>query len=823
MTAFSARTTLIFAIDIALLVLCSFNIRPVALRARVPFEVVDQHDAVMVSRLIDSTAAASLRAGDRVLQIEGNPISLVDALEFIGDRGVIGDRIGLLFRRAETDAATTVTLIPYYESSRFITVMFIVGLIAWLLGMFVGLARAQTRAVVLLHWACIALAVTFFTTWGAIDRTSLVSLSLRVLFFVAYTFGAAIFFVFTLVYPRQKVESVRTWSALAAGAAFVVSAGQTWTHLSAIVNNSIEEYEAFAPWFSAFNVFLFVCVVAGVFSFAHTYRTSPSSEDRKRLNWILWGSVVAWTPFLMFIKLPQLAGFPTGLIPEEYATIFFLVMPLAFGLSVLRHELTAVRIVVKRSLIYGSVTAFMGVAYFLAAMLATELLGVRLRVQEYVLIAAVTLLIGILLNPVRKHAQALLDELLFPARAQFRSAVAAIRNELQSTPDTNEVFRVLAEAVQRVLVVDGLIVYQYIRGKLHQRYPTTLANVVHEIGEEELRALAQSRILSTGKGIFVQRADVISDPGGLLRRLGCSIVVPIAVETEEVLAVVALNISAAHDALREEEVDLLRALCVEAAQTLRRLALQKQVILEQEEKHRLEELSKLKSYFVSGVSHELRTPLTSIRLFAESLQTAKGLSRKTQREYLRIIEGEAARLTRLIDNVLDFSRVERGVKEYTFREVPIAHLIRHSVSTMRYQVAAHRATLSVRLAKQLPPLIVDPDAIEEVLLNLLSNALKYSGTKKRIRLAARRRKDVVEIDVSDTGIGIPESEQGKIFDPFYRVRKEGVAQHGGAGLGLALSKAIIEAHGGVISLRSVLHRGTTITVSLPIHSKVSNL
>ena len=148
--------------------------------------------------------------------------------------------------------------------------------------------------------------------------------------------------------------------------------------------------------------------------------------------------------------------------------------------------------------------------------------------------------------------------------------------------------------------------------------------------------------------------------------------------------------------------------------------------------------------------------------------------------------------------------------------IDLSDCVRAATRAMAYQVAQHGGTLKVRIPRSLPPLHADPDALEEALLNLLSNALKYSGKRKEILLTVTRVRNGVTLTISDKGLGIPDNELPSIFEKFYRVRDERTRQVGGTGLGLALVKHIIEAHRGSISVKSTVGKGTTFTITLPL-------
>src|SRR5581483_10001285 len=174
-------------------------------------------------------------------------------------------------------------------------------------------------------------------------------------------------------------------------------------------------------------------------------------------------------------------------------------------------------------------------------------------------------------------------------------------------------------------------------------------------------------------------------------------------------------------------------------------------------------LARLKSDFVSNVSHELRTPLSLIRLYAETLELGRLSSPEKYQEYYQIIRKESERLTALINNILDFSRIEAGRKEYEFRETDLSELVKNTMESYRYQIEQHGFTLEENI-EPVPAMRVDREAVARSLVNLLNNALKYSQDRKFIGVNLYRANGTVKLEVVDHGIGIPQQEQGRIFE-----------------------------------------------------------
>jgi signal transduction histidine kinase len=229
-------------------------------------------------------------------------------------------------------------------------------------------------------------------------------------------------------------------------------------------------------------------------------------------------------------------------------------------------------------------------------------------------------------------------------------------------------------------------------------------------------------------------------------------------------------------------------------------------------------LAKVKSDFVSNVSHELRTPLSLIRLYAETLELGRLSSPAKHQEYYEIIRKESERLSSLINNILDFSRIEAGKKEYSFRETDMADLVRSTLDSYRFEIEQNGFQFEQKIDNNLPQLRVDREAIARSLLNLVNNAVKYSATEKYLGVHLYRRNGCVNLEVVDHGIGIPAKEQLKIFEKFYRVGDPLVHNTKGSGLGLSLVRHIVQAHGGVVAVESAPGRGSKFIITLPVQN-----
>jgi two-component system, OmpR family, phosphate regulon sensor histidine kinase PhoR len=226
-------------------------------------------------------------------------------------------------------------------------------------------------------------------------------------------------------------------------------------------------------------------------------------------------------------------------------------------------------------------------------------------------------------------------------------------------------------------------------------------------------------------------------------------------------------------------------------------------------------LAALKSDFVANVSHELKTPLASVRMFGEMLLTGRVPNDEKRQEYLQIIVGESERLSALIDNVLDFAKVERGKDAYEFARHDLAEVATRAVEVLRYR--AERQGVDLRADVTRAEAVIDARAIELALINLIDNALKYAKDSESIVVSVDSDDGAPTIRVTDLGPGIEGDDQIRIFDRFVRGRGAQDMHVRGSGIGLALVKHIAESHGGSVELDSPVRdgRGTSFAIVLP--------
>jgi signal transduction histidine kinase len=235
------------------------------------------------------------------------------------------------------------------------------------------------------------------------------------------------------------------------------------------------------------------------------------------------------------------------------------------------------------------------------------------------------------------------------------------------------------------------------------------------------------------------------------------------------------------------------------------------------------EVLRIKSDFVSSVSHEFNTPITAIKALSERLQQGRVKTLNKRKEYYSIISKDADKLSSLVKNILDFSKVEEGKREYAFQETDVTQLVKAEVENFKKDKVYAGIKINTRISPNIPPLYVDRKAFSLALNNLLENAVKFSPERKDIFITVKKDPENVIVEVKDKGMGIDSSEMDKIFDKFYQGKNAAKLSVKGTGLGLALVTHMMDALGGKVLVKSKIGEGSIFSLIFPIREKGSEI
>lgn len=230
-------------------------------------------------------------------------------------------------------------------------------------------------------------------------------------------------------------------------------------------------------------------------------------------------------------------------------------------------------------------------------------------------------------------------------------------------------------------------------------------------------------------------------------------------------------------------------------------------------------LDNIRKEFVANVSHELKTPITTIKSYTETLIDNE-IDNEMEKRFLNVIDNECDRMARLVRDLLQLSNLDYKKVAWKREEVSVEELVRNILLKLEFSFKEKNQQMMLHIEEDLPDIVIDKDGIEQVILNIISNAIKYTDNEGKIEITLRNIDDYLNISIEDNGIGIPLEDQKRIFERFYRVEKGRSRELGGTGLGLAIAKQIIEAHNGSITMESCFGQGTTFNIKIPYEKSV---
>ena len=818
MKRLTPRTVLYLAIDVSLLVACVYHISYIRDRPRVPFAVIEKGGSVVVQTILDSFACPALSVADTLLTWEDRRLISEHDPEFLADFRAVGERVTVTRLSHGISGNADVTLVPFFPL-RYVLVILFVGIVTWCVAVFVMFARPLDLTAMVLHWSMMSLAVVTMIMWGAAPPAVAWPYVSRGLFFLAYAGVAAHFLFFTTLFPRRKAGPPGARMAAVYGPGLLLSGALTAMHWRALSTGSLEDYAAFRTLYDAFHLALLLYVGLGVANFIRSYRSTDSVPEKRKLQWLLWGLSIGPAPFMLLITLPELFV-PASPVPEEYTLIFLVIIPVTFAISFMKYRILDIEMVVNRTTVYAIVIGALVVTYVIVVAVAASLAGTYTVGASTV--AAVLVALGF--EPARRRVQHFVDRRFFRVSYDFRQAERQFLDEMKRCLDLQQLADLIIRKTGALIPVQRVGFFRLeqpgnrLRVAAHRDFDLMERHSLRFEPEKlktrlELPVALDDRIET---GVLHEPADA-----GMFHRWGVAVVFPMLAHEGRSLGFLALGDKKSGARFSSEDVDLLMNVATQAGLEMERIELQGELFRNQAEAQKLRELNELKSDFVSYVSHELKTPLTSIKIFAELLRArARPPDRKTL-EYLQVIEGESDRLDRMVTNILDSARIERGVKEYHFQDADLAEITRSVMTAMNYQLSKHGFTVRLTgfAGGRKYPVHVDRDAVMEAIINLISNSIKYSAEKKYLKIALSRPNGRVQCAVEDHGLGIQPDVLPHIFEKFYRNPAQSATVEG-VGLGLPLVKHIMNAHHGEVHVKSTPGRGSIFSLFFPLRRGV---
>lgn len=808
----SAKLKFILFVDALLFFLCIAGLISIFQKAKLPFDLTEQDSLLTIS--ISPSNPYGLSTGDKLISVDGLKVSLIEKTEFITDRKNIGEEILITVLTKSGTKLLSVVLTNYYSIIYMVSTI-IVALFFFIIGIFVLLKRPELTAAHVFHWASIGMSLMLCLTWSNLNSFEFLSRHFfRTALHISYALTPALFVHFTLIFPRDNTEKWRNILKINYLIAIAFASINTYafiTALSVFIDESINNY-LFV--FNLLRIYLIICVIISISFFISAFIKENGKTEKQQLKWLLFGFIIGPLSFVVLWVLPILF---TGraFIPEEIVMILICAIPITFAIAIIKHHLLDIDEVLNRSLVYGIVILILIVLYSAAIGLFVTSFHIF---DKSIISAVAAILLALIFQSVKTKVQKFVDRKFFRVQYNFRNELNRFIAQIKNYNDIKSLGEYLIKEINTLIPVEKIAFSELDNqsGKLL----ITAQNNFDQIANKSLRIKPETLErkwfqVAAVKNKVEGNANISTIFQNTLVRWNINLVVPIKSVSDELYGFIILGNKKSGFKFSTEDVDLLKDIGINAGATIERIKLQEQLIREQLEAERLEELNNQKSMFVSTVSHDLKTPLTSIKIFAEMLlQNEKSLSDKSK-NHLEIIEGETDRLTRLINNVLDFSKIERGIKDYSFREIHLNQIIKNVIERMQYTLKMKDFILKTNLNDFNDLINGDADAIIEAFENIISNAIRFSNDQKEITITTYFQNGFAYVEITDKGIGIGQTDFENIFHPFFRSEDAKLKKIEGTGLGLPIVKHIMDEHNGKIEINSKLGFGSTFVLCFP--------
>lgn len=803
---------IILVTDALIFLLCITGLISIEKKADVPFTVLANDPYLTISKT-DGTVN-NLFPGDQLISINGFNASSLEKIEFITDQLNVGDEIQItLF--GKTGLKNVKVKLTYFYSDFYIIATAIVAFFFFIIGLFVLLKKIELKAALIFHCASISISAMLCLTWANLNTFSFISQYIsRIVLHIAYVSAPALFMHFTLTFPRDVTKRFKYPIRLNYVIAIVLAVAGIYYYINAILSPSDLSIENYLSIFNIIRIYLIAAVVLSITIFSIALYNEKEVIQKKQLKWLLFGFVVGPFSFVLLWVIPIIFS-GRALIPEEIVMFLICTVPITFSIAIIKYHLLDIDEIINRGIVYSIVVALF--LSFYAFIIWISITSFKIADQSTVSAIAAIILV-LIFQPVKNKVQKFVDRKFFRVRYDLKNELNKFNSAIHNFNDTESLSRFLINEIDKIIPVDKIAYceFDHQQNKLiikHHKNFDLIADKTLNLNPATLekRRFAVAAI----KNKVENEVEISSLYQNTLLRWKINVVIPIKSVEDELYGFLLLGNKKSSSKYSIEDIDLLKSIGINTGTTIERIRLQEQVIREKLETERLEELNKQKSMFVSIVSHELKTPLTSIGIFTEFIKESEpSISEKTK-NYLDIIEGETGRLTRLINNVLDFSKIERGVKEYSFRQTELNKIVKNTIELIKYQITIAGFKLQSEINENKFLICGDEDALTEAIENLISNSIRFSKDRKEIIIKTFEQNEFYCVSIKDYGIGIGQEELNSIFNQFYRSQNAIAKNIDGTGLGLPIVKHIIDAHKGKISVESKLNEGSTFTLCIP--------
>ncbi len=496
----------LLALDAIAFLVCAAGIVAISAKPGLPIRWQDQNHIVGITAVDDTLLARAVFPGESLLRIDGQPVSHVEAVEFLFDGKQIGGQVSLDVQGSGGVRTVNCVLQSYYSTNYLIIVILVSGLFFGV-GLVVLMRRPDDRAARVYHLGSIGTALMLSTTWGQYGDAFSPGIWTRVVFSCMYTLVPLLFFHFALVFPRRSWVHVHKVLPVLYGLALLLGGASGLTFLRAATNRSVELFSLHLDWFTATRWFLIVLIVSGLITIRQSYVAAADEAEQRRLRWVVWGLFMGFLPFVGLWVIPSMI-LSYSLVPESVMLLASGIIPVAFGISIVRYHLMDIDLILNRSVVYGTVMSVLTLLYISLVGIAAGLVTRVTYEHSLVIAGGAAIAVALLFQPLRTGIQRFVDRRFFRVRYNFRQAELVFVDAIKRAVSVADLARFLVPRMNELIPVERIALLTTHNGDRRMR-------VLEHRGFEQPadRAIEYPDNAGRGAGVLPLAVDDAVEPG----------------------------------------------------------------------------------------------------------------------------------------------------------------------------------------------------------------------------------------------------------------------------------------------------------------------
>ena len=805
MNKLSHSIIFVFLLDIILLITGFYNLA----------SILDKPELSRKHSDINKQYENCIFEDDIVTKVNGYVTVDINNLETVLDLYNAGDEVSIEILRGDKILNINTKLGNYYDI--YFLISTILAVMFFLYPAIFIFYKIEDRLLALVfHGLMISVVVMLMFTYGSlVNSSNYCNIIIRTIDQLCYLFLSVTFLHFSCLFPERKFEKylwIFKYIYIVIGTLSIPLLLMNYHYLFLPSNTIFTLYDNIHTYFLR-PLFIpsFILVFINV---GHSYFVSRKSVDKQKLLWIFIS--VIWGPSMYLLYLIPGLFVANRAESETIMQILIIVSPITLFIGIYKYSLFDIRMIIKRSFIYGFIFSILISIYMLMIFIFSNIFISEINQIQLSGLATIVLTV-LIYQPVKTRVQKIVDRNLFKINYDYLEVESVLNMKFKKCITHEEIGKLVEDVLVTFLKVNNynLLYFDKDRDELISYSRQNLHFDRHQLYSlNEYFKQNSGIILITKPNVFTDDIQ-FWDEIHLLEMIKAEIIFCSFSDDESPNSLIILGNKINWSSFTIEDAELLKFIASETGNQFQKINFQKKLLFQNEEISKLAELNILKNYFVSNVSHELKTPLTSISLFSELMLVNHDISIEKKQEYLQIVIGECERLTRLINNLLDFSKIEKGTKEYDLQIIDLNEIVNSVIKSTSYFIKLKNFKLNYENNSSEYLISGDSDSLKEVFYNLIDNSIKYSGNNKEISISTYSTGQKHFFAIQDRGIGIKEEHQKLIFDAYYRVDGSATNAVGGAGLGMFIVYNIIKAHDGSITIESEYGKGTKIIMEFP--------